>query len=235
MIDNAPPSRNPADNDSMPGLFKTVLRKFLQRVDDMLPAQVMAYNRTTNRAQIQPLIDVITTSNQRVTRAQIASVPVQQTGGGGFVLSFPLTTNDLGWLKSNDRDISLFTQFYKQSPPNTLRFHDFKDAVLLPDTMMQGVTIADEDTNNAVFQNLVGTVKISLWPTMIKILAAAGVGIGGTPGTGMALDVRSTTAAFAPPRMTMGQRNAIPSPTEGMTIYNLTTHALEVYTNTGWP
>jgi hypothetical protein len=49
------------------------------------------------------------------------------------------------------------------------------------------------------------------------------------------LDVQSTTKAFMPPRMSTAQRNAIPSPAEGMTIYNLTTHALEVYTNTGWP
>ncbi|WP_202973956.1 Gp138 family membrane-puncturing spike protein [Fimbriiglobus ruber] len=61
----------------------------------MLPAQVIAYDRTTNRAQVQPLIAVVTTANQVVQRAQ-SSVPVFQYGGGGFVLSFPVMTGDTG-------------------------------------------------------------------------------------------------------------------------------------------
>jgi hypothetical protein len=97
------------------------------------------------------------------------------------------------------------------------------------------ITLAAEDTGNAVFQNYAGTVRIALWNDLIKILAPKGVGIGGTPDPNLALDVQSVTQAFAPPRMTTAQRNAIPGPQEGFTIYNLTTHGLETYTNTGWP
>jgi hypothetical protein len=48
------------------------------------------------------------------------------------------------------------------------------------------------------------------------------------------LDVVSTTKAFMPPRMTTTQRDAITSPTEGMVIYNLTTHVLNFHNGTVW-
>ncbi|OWK37005.1 Gp138 family membrane-puncturing spike protein [Fimbriiglobus ruber] len=159
MTDYAPPSRNPADNDTLTGLLKLVLTKALQNTADMLPARVIAYDRTTNCAQVQPLIAVVTTANQVVQRAQVASVPVFQYGGGGFVLSFPVMTGDTGWIKANDRDISLFKQTTAASSPNTARLHDFADAMFFPDTLLNGVTIATEDAANAVLQNFAGTVK----------------------------------------------------------------------------
>jgi hypothetical protein len=231
----AAPSRNPADNDTLAGVFRLVLTKFLQGMDDMLPAQVIAYNATTNTAQVQPVIVMVTTDGQQVQRAQVASVPVYQMSGGGFLDYFPIKPGDFGWIKANDRDISMFKQTYQQSQPNTERMHSSSDAIFFPQTAWNLIELAEEDVANRVIQNFDGTVKIALWPSLIKILAPAGVGIGGTPNPNLALDVQSTTQAFAPPRMTTADRNAIPGPQEGFTIYNLTTHALETYTNSGWP
>lgn len=235
MSDNySPPSRNPADNDTLAGLLRLVLTKFLQGMDDMLPARVIAYDRATNQAQVQPLIQFITTGTQNIARAQIASVPVFQYGGAGFVISFPIQTGDLGWIKANDRDISLFKKTMQESQPNTQRKHSFEDAVFIPDTMLNGVTIDEEDTNNAVFQNYAGTVKIALWSNLIKMIAP-GVGIGVTPDANAIFDVQSTIKASMPwPRMTQGQRDAIPSPKEGMAVWNLTTHGVSTYNGTAW-
>lgn len=235
---NAPPSRNPANSDSIAGLLRVFRAKMMQQWDDMLPAQVMAYDRDSNIAQVQPLIAMVTTNNTIVKRAQLAAVPVLQLGGGGFVLSFPVREGDLGWIKACDRDISLFKQGYGSSAPNTQRMHSFSDGVFIPDTMLQGAAIAAEDDANAVLQSLDGTVRIALWSDQIKItvpnMAITDVA-GYTPNEKSILDLNSTTRAFLPPRMTTAQRDAISSPTEGMTIYNTTTHQLETYTNAGWP
>ncbi len=171
MTDYSPASRNQSDNGTMAGMLRIVLGKFLQHVDDMLPAQVIAYDAGTNRAQVQPLIVVVTTENVVVNRAQVASVPVAQWGAGGFVLRFPVKTGDLGWIKASDRDISLFKQTYQSSAPNTQRKHSFEDAVFFPDTFMKGVTINSEDESNAVLQNFDGSVRIALWPDKVKITA----------------------------------------------------------------
>lgn len=167
----ASPSVDPASIGDLFGTVRLVLTKFLQGVDDMLPAKVIAYDRATNLACVQPLITMITTTNIVVQRDQLASIPVFQYGAGGFVLSFPVNTGDLGWIKANDRDISNFLKFFAQSQPNTVRKHNFSDAVFIPDNMLRGVTIASEDNANVVLQNLAGTVKVALWSNKVKVVA----------------------------------------------------------------
>lgn len=166
---NSPPSIDPVDNDTLIGTFKTVLRKFLQGgVDDMLPASVVAFDRAKNRVTVQPMIMILSTLGEQKQRAQVQNLPVLQIGGGNFVLNFPLKPGDLGWIKASDRDISLFLQSYKQAPPNTLRMHNFSDAIFIPN-IMTGFTIDGEDTDNAVLQTLDGSVRISLFPDKVKI------------------------------------------------------------------
>lgn len=164
------PSHSPASEDSLTGLMFEAYKKFLQGTSDMLPAKIIDYDRASNRAHVQPLIMVLTTSGERVARQGTASVPVFQMGGGGFMISFNLSAGDLGWIKSNDRDISLFLQSYSESEPNTKRLHSFEDAMFFPD-VMRGYTIAGEDAGNLVIQNLSGSVRIALWPDKIKMTA----------------------------------------------------------------
>lgn len=169
---HANPSRDPANDDSLLGMARQILDKFLQQIDDCLPARVVSYDRTANRARVVPLVKLLTTDNRQVGRAQIAAVPVMQFGGNGVALSFDLKAGDLGWIKANDRDISLILQAYKDNAPNTLRKHSFQDAVFIPD-VMHGLTIAGEDAHNAVLQTLDGSVKVAIWPDRVKITAGA--------------------------------------------------------------
>lgn len=169
MMNNSP-NLNPADLDTLTGTFKHILNKFMQSMDGCLPAKVIQYDRNKNRAQVQPVIALITTSGAQVSKAQIASVPVFRFGGGNFVISFNLKPGDLGWIVANDRDISQFLQTYQESQPNTFRIHNFSDALFFPDKMV-GVTISEEDQDNCVIQSLDGSVKISLGETYIKFTA----------------------------------------------------------------
>ena len=169
---HANPSRDPADDGSLLGMVKSILGKFLQSVDDMLPARVVSYDRATNRATVVPMVKVLTTDNRQIARAQIASVPVQQLGAGGVVLSLNLQPGDLGWVKANDRDISLVMQAYADNAPNTLRMHDFADAVFIPD-VMHGIVTVGEDAQHAVLQTLDGACRVAIWPDRVKLSAGA--------------------------------------------------------------
>jgi hypothetical protein len=165
---HATPSRDPANDDSLLGMARQILDKFLAQVDDMLPARVVSYDRQANRATVVPLVKVLTTDNRQVGRAQIAAVPVMMFGGDGVALSFNLKAGDLGWIKANDRDISILLQSYRESAPNTLRKHSFQDAVFIPD-VMRGLTLAEEDATHAVLQTLDGSVRLAVWPDRVKI------------------------------------------------------------------
>jgi hypothetical protein len=64
---------------------------------------------------------------------------------------------------------------------------------------------------------------------------AQNVGIGTTtPAASALLDVSSTAKGFLPPRMDSTQRNAIVTPDAGLTIYNTTLKAFQVYNGTAW-
>ena len=58
--------------------------------------------------------------------------------------------------------------------------------------------------------------------------------IGGTPNTNAILDLISTDKAFIPPRMTTAQKLAIPSPTEGMQVFDTDLKLPSFYNNTEW-
>ncbi len=161
---------DPANNDTLAGAFRFIFSQFIKSIDTMLPARVIKFDRATNRVQVELLIAMITTDGSRVSRAQIASIPVFQIGGGNFFLNFNLNTGDLGWVIANDRDISNFLQTFTESSPNTYRVKNFADAVFFPN-VINNYTISPEDEGNAVLQNLSGTVKISLGTDSIVITA----------------------------------------------------------------
>lgn len=164
------PSRDPENSDSLAGVFKEVLKKFAQRTDDMLPAIVETYDRAANIARVRPLIQVVTTEGDLVSRAAIQSVPVLQLGGGGFLISFPLVAGDLGWIKASDRDLSLFRQNFSEAAPNTKRMHSFEDAIFIPD-IMKDYSIAGEDSSGLVIQYKDNTVKIVVKSNEVVIKA----------------------------------------------------------------
>ena len=63
----------------------------------------------------------------------------------------------------------------------------------------------------------------------------ASIGIGTTtPNASAKLEIVSTTQGFLPPRMTTAQRNAISSPSAGLTIYNITVNCLQWWDGTYW-
>lgn len=163
-------SIDPANNGTLEGTFRHILGKMVEGIDTMLPAQVISYDRASNRATVQPLIKLVKTDNSSQSRAQVNNIPVLLIGGGGYLISFPLKPGDLGWILAADRDISLFTQNYQDAIPNTGRKKDFGDSLFIPDAM-KGYSIDESDSDNLVIQSLNGDVKISLSSDTIKFEA----------------------------------------------------------------
>ncbi len=163
-------SRNPANDGSLSGALREVLGKFLAGVDDMLPAVVIDYDRTENRATVRPLIRILKTDNTLTDRAEVASVPVLNLGGGSIVLSFNIVSGDLGWIKASDRDISLFLQSESDEDvaPNTLRKHNFSDSLFIPD-QFRNWTLDPEDDESAVLQTVDGLQRISIGATGVRL------------------------------------------------------------------
>lgn len=163
-----PPSDDDSNNDTLVGAFNSFERDLRLRLHNMLPAKVVSYDRATNLVIVQPMIQYIDTSGRTHDRAELGKIPVQLDGGGGFIISYPIVADDLGWIQANDRDISLFLKTFAISPPNDFRLQDFSSAVFVPD-VMTGYTIDAGDDGAMVIQSLDNTIKITLSPDKIRI------------------------------------------------------------------
>ena len=175
MTQNSIPSQDPANDNTLLGTLQTALTKYMQGVDDMLPATVIAYDRATNVATLQPQIMMVSTYGEKVARPHYASCPVFSYGGGGFCINFDIKAGDSGWIKANDRDISLYVQAAAEAHPNTKRTHSFRDAMFFPDVMKK-YTLTDASSGMTI-QNLAGTTKLEMFESKIKMTVGACTGV----------------------------------------------------------
>jgi len=96
-----------------------------------------------------------------------------------------------------------------------------------------GGTLAGGTTGSVLFINPTNTIaqdNANLFYDDTKNILGIGTA---TPNANAILDITSTSKAFMPPRMTTAQKNAIPTPTAGMVVYDSTLAGLSLYT-TSW-
>lgn len=170
------PNADSANNDSLAGGMDAFLAGWVRdNLDDMLPAVVVSYDPNKNRATLQPLVMIGTTDGSKKPRARIENVPVFRYGAGGFFQRFPVKAGDFGWIKANDRDISLVLQRGGQQDwPNTKRRHNFSDAMFYPDTI-KGWVVAPADLEAMTLQSLDGNSVVSIAQDAIELRVGAQV------------------------------------------------------------
>lgn len=83
-------------------------------------------------------------------------------------------------------------------------------------------------------QTHVGAVGITGALSVTGVATMGDVGVGSEPEVSAALSVASTTKGLLFPRMTEVQRDAIVTPAEGLMVYNLTTHKLNLRVAAAW-
>lgn len=165
---NQSPSINPADYGTLTGAIKIAVDKAMQGMDVMMPVEVVAYDRATNRATVKHLIQMQGTNGEKVDRANVSSVRVYQFGNAAFSMSLPIKPGDKGWIMAADRDISIFQQGLQKDAPNTRRMHSFQDGLFMPDSMNMGnVQAADEE--NVTIQLHDGGARISLGANIVTL------------------------------------------------------------------
>jgi hypothetical protein len=115
----------------------------------------------------------------------------------------------------------------------------------IPGATSTGVLRIGVNANEGIDFGKLITSPFSVWmqagfnsvtPDPISLQPLGGnVGIGVlSPASSAKLDVSSTTQGLLPPRMDSNQRNAIVSPAAGLTIYNTTINAFQVYNGSNW-
>lgn len=166
--------KTPEDDKSLAAVMRFIQRAIGMDMENCLPAQVEAYDRTRNVANVRPMIVMTKRAAnggdlQRVPRVMIPDVPVISLGAGGFHISFPVKNGDLGWIYACDRDISVFMETLTQSPAGRDGpSHLFSDSIFIPDAFRQ-YTINSEDEGALVIQSTNSATRISVREDNIKI------------------------------------------------------------------
>ena len=159
-----------SNEGSLEGIMSIALKKFQQDLQIMLPCMVTSVDRQSNKVNVIPLIEVVLTGGKTQARNEVFNIPIANFSTKEFIINFPIKVGDYGYIKTCDRDISLFKQSFNQTKPNTLRKNSFSDGVFYPDTINPtNWTIEDEDLENLVIQYKDGTTKISMSENKIKM------------------------------------------------------------------
>lgn len=162
------PTHNISEESSLEGLCRLIKNTTLMDMEKVLPAVVLSYDRTLNRAVVRPAISGVSTKGQKIPKLPLVDIPVLTLHGGGIFLSFPIKEGDRGWLVACDRDISIFKQNLQESSPNSYRKHCFNDAFFVPDKINK-VNISEDDYGAVVISTLSGNTKFALSDTAIKL------------------------------------------------------------------
>jgi hypothetical protein len=91
--------------------------------------------------------------------------------------------------------------------------------------------------NGASWNQVNGTVLATVAggaSTAAGLLVGPGLAASATVAPSAKMEVRSSTTGLLIPRMTAAQRNAIPSPAEGLCLYSTTENAVEFYAAGAW-
>lgn len=171
-MDKSFTSTNESNEGSLSGIIKTALDKFQMNLQICLPCVVTKVDRNKNKVNVVPLIRIIKTDGTTEKRAEVFNIPIRNMSTGNYIINFPVKVGDFGYIRTCDRDLSLFKQTFKESKPNTFRKNDFADSVFEPDTInYNNWDIAEEDANNLVIQYKDNSSKISIGQSKITLQA----------------------------------------------------------------
>ena len=165
------PSYNPADIMDESGVIDFFLQKAAANIQKVIPAKIISYDRTENRATIQILTLFLTSTGGKLQMKLIPNIPVLNLAGGGFVLSFPVQAEQIGFLLASDRDISILKTNLSTYTPATNRQHQYEDSIFIP-LNLNGFTVNEADANALLISSLDGTTKIAVQNNLITMTAA---------------------------------------------------------------
>ncbi len=88
---------------------------------------------------------MVTTEGEQSGEHHWPTFPFLDLGEAVSLFAHPLSRVIFGWIKANDRDISLiFQRGGLEDQPNTARLHSFSDAMFFPDTIKGWVSLMEK-------------------------------------------------------------------------------------------
>lgn len=143
----------PIDTDTdldLEEAIELLISRGVARVNVGCPAVIVAYDKSTSTAKVQPVIRARTGDGAANRLPPISGVPVMWRHGGGIVESYPLAVGDDCWLSFGDRSIEEWLQHGRGDvTPQSVRRFALTDAVCFP--MGRPVPRAPKSTSETAY------------------------------------------------------------------------------------
>lgn len=112
--------------------MRSVQDNLQKRIRTMLIGKVVEFDPSGPTASVQPQVSDIDHAGEEIKAPQLPDVPILYPGGAGWEFSWALQAGDPVVVLCFDRAIDLWWGSGQAGPPNDLRKHDLRDAVVLP-------------------------------------------------------------------------------------------------------
>lgn len=155
---------------SLTTLFKNHAIELQKNINTSIPGSVIAFNSTTQLAQIQIGVKTVLATGENVEIAPLIECPVCFQGGKDFTLEFQIDKGCEGIIIFSQRSIEDWMNEGGISNQNIFRFHDINDAMFIPGIRSNpnvinnfsndGIRIRNNDSTSYFWLKKDGTAEI---------------------------------------------------------------------------
>lgn len=112
-------------------LLNSIIANKISDMHICLPAKIVAYDYTKQKAIVQPLINQKLTNGEVIKLPQIYNVPVVQLVSGGASITLPVKIGDKVLLIFADKSLEEWLKSGKQVTPDDPRSNNLTDAIAI--------------------------------------------------------------------------------------------------------
>lgn len=175
-----PPSYNPADLDSLFGIFQLFMRQYLGAwLATVQPVEIASIAENNRFVNVKPLIQLHGTTNNLIPITDddiICNIPVMHPLGANGEIRFNPAIGDQGLLVAGNFDITNYKQTKSQAPEGSYRSFNWADGFFLPlsfETADDGLLLRNKQSLIKVLEENINVISQS-------------VNLGGDSGKGVA-------------------------------------------------
>lgn len=122
------------DNETptLANVIQSALSRFASDLHTSMPASIVSYDRTKQKASIQPLLKRRTKDGVVFSYPVITNVPCYFPRTSTYQHTFELKPNDTGLLIISERSLDRWLEVGGEVDPGDPRKHDFTDGIFFP-------------------------------------------------------------------------------------------------------
>lgn len=143
-------------------LFKKAFKQQVKTLNTSMPGHVVAFDSSTQLAQIQPAIKLVTSSGTQKEPSIILEVPVLFAGGDQFYIEHQIDIGCEGIIIFSQRCIDEWINSGNIANNPVLRMHSIDDAYFIPGIRSQPKKISSFSNDGIKIRNAAGDKFIHL-------------------------------------------------------------------------